>query len=213
MFDAGATPVRWVPPEVTGPVANARRRVDEADLDAIGRAAWEAGFAEGRMQGEAAAEREARARLAALDARIARFDLLVAAAARPLAELDADVERELAELACAIARQVVRRELRTDPGQVIAAIRDTVGLLPAAARDVRVALHPEDAAIVRERLGDAGAGRAWTLVEDPMVARGGCRVATDNSRVDARVETRVGAAIASVLGDERSRGGGEEPVA
>jgi flagellar assembly protein FliH len=190
---------------MTGPVVNRRRRIDEAELDAVGRAAWDAGFAEGRAQGLAAAEREGRVRIAALDERIARLDALLAATARPLAVLDADVERELAELACAIARQVVRRELRSDPGQVIAAIRDAVGLLPAAVRDVRVALHPDDAALVRERLGDSGAARAWVLVEDPMITRGGCRVAADNSRVDARVESRVGAVIANVLGDERTR--------
>jgi flagellar assembly protein FliH len=205
MFDPSATPVPWVPPEMTGPVVNRRRRIDEAELDAVGRAAWDAGFAEGRAQGLAAAEREGRVRIAALDERIARLDALLAATARPLAVLDADVERELAELACAIARQVVRRELRSDPGQVIAAIRDAVGLLPAAVRDVRVALHPDDAALVRERLGDSGAARAWVLVEDPMITRGGCRVAADNSRVDARVESRVGAVIANVLGDERTR--------
>ena len=56
------------------------------------------------------------------------------------------------QLAVTIARQLVRRELRIDPAQVIAIIRETVALLPAAARDVRVHLHPEDAAVVREKL-------------------------------------------------------------
>ena len=37
-----------------------------------------------------------------------------------------------------------------------------------------------------------------------MLPRGGCRVTSENSTIDAQVEQRIGAAIAAVLGDERS---------
>jgi len=131
--------------------------------------------------------------------------------ARPLAELDEIVLRQLATLAGAIARQLVRRELRTQPEQIIAVIRETVALLPAAARDVRIHLHPEDAALVRERLVEPAAERAWTLVEDPVITRGGCRISSENSSIDAQVETRLGAAIAAVLGDERNQPAGAAP--
>jgi flagellar assembly protein FliH len=209
MSEAGAGAVRWVPPEVSGPVANRRRELDVADLDALGRHAWQVGHDEGLAQGRAAAQQEQAARLRTLEQQVARLDAILVALARPLAELDEAVERELAELACAIARQVVRRELRTEPAHVIGAIREAVALLPSTAREVRVMLHPEDALLVRERLGDSGAGRAWTITEDPMMGRGGCRVVSESSIVDARLETRVGAVIAHVLGDERSAA--EEP--
>jgi len=211
MSDAGAGAVRWVPPEVSGPVANRRRELDAAELDAADRRAWQVGYDEGLAQGRAAADEEQAARLRALDQQVARLDAILVALVRPLAELDMSVERELAELACAIARQVVRRELRTEPAHVIGAIREAVALLPAAARDVRVLLHPEDAALVRERLVDSGAGRVWAITEDPMMGRGGCRVVAENSTIDARLETRVGAVIAHVLGDERAAGEPEEP--
>jgi len=211
MSDAGAGAVRWVPPEVSGPVANRRREFDAAELDAADRRAWQVGYDEGLAQGRAAADEEQAARLRALDQQVARLDAILVALVRPLAELDMSVERELAELACAIARQVVRRELRTEPAHVIGAIREAVALLPAAARDVRVLLHPEDAALVRERLVDSGAGRVWAITEDPMMGRGGCRVVAENSTIDARLETRVGAVIAHVLGDERAAGEPEEP--
>jgi len=192
-------------------VANRRRELDAAELDAADRRAWQVGYDEGLAQGRAAADEEQAARLRALDQQVARLDAILVALVRPLAELDMSVERELAELACAIARQVVRRELRTEPAHVIGAIREAVALLPAAARDVRVLLHPEDAALVRERLVDSGAGRVWAITEDPMMGRGGCRVVAENSTIDARLETRVGAVIAHVLGDERAAGEPEEP--
>jgi flagellar assembly protein FliH len=124
--------------------------------------------------------------------------------ARPFHELDVQVEQQLVHLALTVGRQLVRRELRIDPAQVIAIIRETVALLPAAARDVRVHLHPEDAAIVREKLATPAAERAWTIVEDPVTTRGGCRVTTDTTQIDARLETRMNTAISAILGDERA---------
>ncbi len=210
----------WELPAVVGPVLNRPR-----DAAGAGRSAWEdAIFKQGFAAGAAAAEAEDRARghaeglelgrvagrsefetaTAAVTASATRLEQVLNLLARPLAALDAEVERELIGLTLTVARQLVRRELRIDPAQVIAIIRETVALLPAAARDVRVHLHPEDAAVVRERLTTPAADRAWTLVEDPVLGRGGCRVTTDTARIDARLESRVAAIASAVLGDERS---------
>jgi flagellar assembly protein FliH len=67
-------------------------------------------------------------------------------------------------------------------------------------------LHPEDAAIVRERLSEPVSERAWTLVEDPTMSRGGCVIRTENSQIDARLESRISVVIANALGDERAEG-------
>jgi flagellar assembly protein FliH len=66
-------------------------------------------------------------------------------------------------------------------------------------------MHPEDAAVVREKLAVTGPDRAWSIVEDPVMTRGGCRVATDTAQIDARLETRIGAVLSSILGDDRAR--------
>jgi flagellar assembly protein FliH len=186
-----------------------QRRI--ADLNLLEREAWEQGFAAGRAAGCAQALTEQETLTQQLRTRVQRLEGMLDLQARPLAELDESVLRQLASLAGAIARQLVRRELRTQPEQIIAVIRETVALLPAAARDVRIHLHPEDAALVRERLVEPAAERAWTLVEDPVITRGGCRISSENSSIDAQVETRLGAAIAAVLGDERNQPAGAAP--
>jgi flagellar assembly protein FliH len=135
-----------------------------------------------------------------------RLDGILEALAEPLRGLEGDLHEELARLAVAVARQLVRRELRHQPDQIVAVIRETLSLLPGNARDARIHLHPEDAAIVRERLVEPNARRAWTLIEDPVISRGGCRVTSGNSSIDAQIESRIGAAIAAALGDERSSG-------
>lgn len=206
MSEQGAKILSWVPPEVNGPVVGSRRKLE--DLSAIEREAWERGFAIGREAGTAAVQQEQQRLLADMAQRVRRLDAILEYMGKPLHDLDAAVQEQLAGLAGTIARALIRRELRTQPGQIVAVIRDTVALLPASAREVRVHLHPEDAALVRESLAETTTDRAWTIAEDPVLSRGGCRVTSDNSTIDARVETRLGAAIAAALGDERQSGTG-----
>jgi flagellar assembly protein FliH len=164
-----------------------------ADLQAEAhKEAFEQGLAEGREAGRA----EVRAQVERLSGMF--YDL-----AKPFEELDTEVERELLTLAMALARQIVRRELKTDPTQIIGIIRDAIAALPVAAREVRVHLHPEDAAVVRAHLAPTENERAWTIIEDPVMARGGCQISSATSRIDARLETRLGGILSELMGNER----------
>jgi len=177
-----ATPAR--PPTVSG----------LADLQAEAyREAYDQGLREGREAGRAEVKAQVE-RLAGMF-----YDL-----GKPFEALDAQVEQELVMLAVALARQLVRRELKSDPTQIIGIIREAIAALPVAAREVRVHLHPEDAAVVREHLAPTESERAWAIVEDPVMARGGCQVTSQTSRVDMRLETRLGAILSELLGDERA---------
>ena len=159
--------------------------------------AFQQGLEEGRLAGRA----EVRAQVERLSGMF--YDL-----AKPFEVLDAEVERELLTLAMALARQIVRRELKTDPTQIIGIIREAIAALPVAARDVRVHLHPEDATVVRENLAPTESERAWTMIEDPVMARGGCQITTATSRIDARLETRLGTILSELLGTERQADSG-----
>ena len=154
--------------------------------------AFQQGLEEGRQAGRA----EVRAQVERLAGMF--HDL-----AKPFEVLDEEVERELLTLSMALARQIVRRELKTDPTQIIGIIREAIAALPVAARDVRVHLHPEDAAVVRDNLAPTESERAWSMVEDPVMARGGCQITTSNSRIDARLETRLTSILSELLGTER----------
>lgn len=200
----GVKPAPWVLPAVKGPlVAQHGGSSSAAAVEAEQRQAWTAGFDQGRREGLAAGAAQLEARQHELDAAIAQVADLLASMSRPLDRLDEVAAAELARLALATGAQLARRELRQDPAQVIAIIRECVNVLPASARHVRVHLHPADASIVREKLAQPAADRAWSIVEDPVLARGGCRVITDVSQVDGRFDSRVAAVMASILGDER----------
>ena len=198
---------RWDLPAVSGRSIQARRPGKTvSEIEDVERRAYEEAFAKGREAGLAAAKVESDKQLKTLKTQVERMEAAIGQLAQPLAQVDAEVEQQLLTLALTIARQLVRRELKADPAQVIAIVRETVALLPAAARDVRVYLHPEDAAVVRERLAAPTADRAWTMVEDPVMTRGGCKVTTDTAVIDARVETRLNEVIAAMLGEERAGG-------
>ncbi|MFX8289548.1 FliH/SctL family protein, partial [Acinetobacter baumannii] len=87
-------------------------------------------------------------------AKVRQLESILQLLARPLASLDEEVEKELLQLALTVGKQLARRELRIDPAQVIGIIRESLSQLPASARDIRIHLHPDDAATVRERLAE-----------------------------------------------------------
>jgi flagellar assembly protein FliH len=195
---------RWAMPSVDGPIVG--KKLTEAEMRATERANHVRGYQEGLAAGQA----EIQKRTGELNARIARLDSILRLLSRPLEDLDKEIEQQLTLLALTVGKQMVRRELRTDPAQVIAVIRESVGRLPAAARDVRVHLHPEDAAVVREHLSSPSADRAWNIVEDPAMSRGGCVVRTDTSQIDARLDSRLNAVVSAAFGDERTPTRGTE---
>ena len=191
----GATVALWTVPDMESPASQQKMATvgGLADLQAEAhKEAFEQGLEEGRSAGRA----EVKAQVDRLAGMF--YDL-----AKPFDALDAEVERELLTLAMALARQIVRRELKTDPTQIIGIIREAIAALPVATRDVRVHLHPEDAAVVKQHLAPTENERAWTIVEDPVMARGGCQVTTNTSRIDARLETRLGSILSELLGTER----------
>lgn len=192
---------RWSLPPVEGPLASSMReeRVRAAGDQRAGQDA-----ARGYEAGLARAQAEMAPRLEELAARVRRLDGVLQLLAQPLKALDDQMEQQLLELAFAVGKQLARRELSAAPAQIVAILRECLEQLPLAAREVRVHLHPEDAAIVRERLAAPAEGRAWTLVEDPTLARGGCLVRSDSSQIDARFESRVNAVLASALGEQRT---------
>jgi flagellar assembly protein FliH len=123
----------------------------------------------------------------------------------PLQALNDEVEQQLNLLAVTMAQQLVRRELKAEPGEIIGLIRECVQLLPASSRQIRIFLNPEDAVLIRRtlQLDSNEDEQSWKLVEDPMITRGGCEIKSDKSVINATLEKRLQALAATVLGGER----------
>ena len=156
----------------------------------------EKGYAEGLQGGQTEVAEKAR-----------YFAGLIASLDEPFKQLDERVEQELRHLIVALAQQLVRREIRIEPGEVIGVIRESMALLPANKRRVSINLHPEDAALLRDTLAASDSDNNWTLVEDPLITRGGCRISTEVSNLDVTLESRLASLAATMLGGVRESDG------
>ena len=185
---------RWQVPNIDG--SDGKSYMTAGRLEALQREAWDEAFQKGYAEGVESGREE-------VVRRTERLDVLLNALARPFDELDDAVEKQLVELSMTVVRQLFRREIRLDPTHVIGVVRQAIRCLPMASRNVQLHLHPEDATLIRETLTPAEGEPAWSVVEDPLMARGGCRVSTENSNIDASTETRLNELINSIAGDER----------
>lgn len=186
----------WHVPDMRSGNKAANRPVTARQLEEIQNLARREGFAQGQKEGREAGLKEFSDKAHSLQQLIHTLTV-------PFDQLDEEIEQQLAELAMVVARQLIRRELQTDPEQVIGVVREALGVLPLAAREVRLVLNPEDAVIVREALV-LQEGNSIKIIEDPVQGRGGCRVLSEASQIDATVESRLNAVIAHVLGGQRS---------
>lgn len=187
-------PVESGPGAASSPSAASLMTAEQ--LEEIQRQAHDEGFSRGREEGRTEGLREMREKAQTLTE-------LISALSEPFADLDHEVEEQLIALTTALTRQLVRREVKTDPRYILAAVRQAMSVLPAASREARVHLHPEDANLLRETLSLAEQERSWEIAEDPALSRGDCRVSSDTSQIDARLDSRLNTLISGVFGDER----------
>ena len=108
---------------------------------------------------------------------------------------------DVLKLALTVAQQVMRQALAVHPELIVPVVQDALSrLIPANAQPV-LTLHPDDAALVREYLGEQLAADSCRVAEDSTVRRGGCTLHTPASQIDASVESRW-QRVTAALGQE-----------
>ncbi len=184
------------------------------EIEAMQSQAYDEAFAQGKADGfqqgydqgyEEGSKKGYEENVESLNIKAAEFMRLMEALNEPFKNLDEEVENELVKLSTVLVAQIIRREIKMDTGQVIAAVREAIKVLPLSSQKISLFLHPEDAELVRSVLALDEASSTWTIVEDPLITRGGCKIDTEVSHVDATIENRLAAAIANVFGGERNR--------
>lgn len=200
---------QWRPPDVEAPGgASAEEHsgslLTADQLEQLQKQAYEEGYEQGKREGFEYGHKEALTQgREEVKRKIGQFESLMSTLNEPLKQLDNQVEQELIELVIAMVRQLVRREIKADPGYIIGVVREALAILPVSSRNIHLMLHPEDARLVREIYTLSENKPGWKIVEDPVLARGGCRVITDSSQVDATLESRLTTLIAPLLAGER----------
>ena len=165
----------------------------QAHLAALEREAFTKGYAQGERAGLEAGGKRAEAMLRRL--------------AQTLEELSGlrdnmvqQTERELVQLAVAIARRILQREVSVDP-ELTAALAHIALERIGSATPATVRLHPDDFAVVAGGQPGAWLGRQVEVRPDPSVARGGCLVESEFGSIDASMEAQVDEIARAVLGE------------
>ncbi len=143
--------------------------------------AYQEGFEKGLQEGRAKGQQE-------ISANAQKLAQIAQAMAAPYAEIDEAAEAEFINLALALAKQVIRKELETQPEAIASIVHQALASLANVTSDVIVTVNPEDAEILKQEDQNFGELGKVTFKEDASIARGGCRVQSSASRVDATIE-------------------------
>ncbi len=155
--------------------------------------AYQAGLEAGRREAQAIAAQQ-RAEVQAL---IVGINELMEGFEQRLASEVLSISVELAKL-------IVRAGVRVKPSVVLPVLRDAMASLPGMPEQATLLLNPADAQLVREFVESdpAAATLPWNIVEDPHIERGGCKLETASTEVDATLETRWRRVIAALGRDD-----------
>jgi len=123
-------------------------------------------------------------------------------------EVMQDFEQSLANdvlsMSLELAKLMVRQSLRVKPEAVVAVVKEAVESLPGVSDQTVLSVHPADAVLIR-RAAEDDRGLAevpWKIVEDEHMERGGCRLETPTTEVDATLETRWRRVLAALGRDD-----------
>lgn len=118
-------------------------------------------------------------------------------------DLDTRLSDEVLAMSLELTKLIVRQAVRVNPELILPVLREAISSLPGVGADTVLFLHPEDAALLRNaQTPDSGSLAQWKIVEDAQLERGGCRIETATTEVDATVETRWRRVLAALGRDD-----------
>lgn len=156
-------------------------------IERIHQQAREEGHAAGYLEGKHQVETEAQ-----------RLQMLLTNLDQELQNFDQRLAQDLLALSLDVAKQMLCQALRVRPELVLTVVQDAIARLPHFNQHAYLVLHPEDAALVRSRLGEQLSHSGWKILEDAQMVRGGCRVETANSQIDATLPNRWQRVLAAI---------------
>jgi flagellar assembly protein FliH len=198
---AAVVPFPWGVPQAVGvvPTVSVPAVVEpdpaerQASLAAIERDAFMKGFAQGERAGaEASAQRG--------EAMLRRLAETLDELASLRGQMIRQTERQMVQITLAVARRVIFREVSIEPDLLIALARVALERLGESAA-VTVRLHPEEFEATGAARTAQLTGASVTVVADPRISRGGCRVESDLGTMDAGIDAQIQEITRALLGE------------
>ena len=100
------------------------------------------------------------------------------------------VAQDLLDLSLDLAKAMLKTTLEIQPERVLPIVNDAIAYLPTLQQPALLFLHPDDALLVRERMGAELASAGWRVLDEASMERGGCRIETASNQIDAATSSR-----------------------
>jgi len=170
-----------------------------AQLEAARQEAYAQGWAQGHLVGgqevQVALQQQLEAKTRELGSQLTQ---LMQQAEAHFEQLQQVLASQLLELACDLARQVVRRELSLPKEALEPVLREALALAIDDGRPAVLRVHPDDAAWLAAAWAETPPPTPVRLEADAGVAPGGCVLQSSQGEVDGRVEKRWARAVANL---------------
>lgn len=165
--------------------------------------AREQAYAEGFAHGHDAGSQEVRDALEASVRKTAeetavRMAQLLHNTKEHLQRSEEQISRHILELACDLARQVVRQELRSNTQHLRPVIAEALSQLVDDGLPATVRMHPGDLALMKGALQETLASPTPDFVADTSISAGGCLIESASMAVDATIEKRWQRAVGNL---------------
>ncbi len=122
----------------------------------------------------------------------------------PLAAIDKQIQVKTADMAIAIAKQIIRRELTLDSGQVVSAVKQAISLIPGDNEMLSIHVNPSDFLMIKEIFSQDTESSRINIIQDPTIDRGGCKATTQYSLADLTIDKQIANIASQVFGDQRN---------
>lgn len=154
-------------------------------------------FKQGYQEGVEKAQQEWNQRLALLDNICEEVN-------KPLKAIDKQIQDKSVEIAIAVAKQIIRRELSFDSGQIVSAVKQAIELIPKDGEKINLHINPVDLQNVNEIFTDEDSSNRYNIIQDPTIEAGGCLALTNYSLVDLTINKQIASISAQIFGDQRN---------
>jgi flagellar assembly protein FliH len=154
-----------------------------AELERIRQQAYDEGKEQGREAGYAAGVQQVRSETA-------QIHTLMQDLHNAINRVDEQLAQSLLDLSMEIAQKMIGEKLQVNPEIILKIVGDAIGSLPHFNQNAHLILHHDDAELVRKHMGEQLVHGGWKIFADTKIKRGGCRVETSHSQVDATMEAR-----------------------
>ncbi|CAN5795165.1 flagellar assembly protein FliH [soil metagenome] len=107
-----------------------------------------------------------------------------------MANASENMGQDLLSLAIDLAQAMTKHKLDIDPEIILPIVREAIEKLPSMQQSAQLILHPDDAIIVKDQMGNELEKNGWRIMTDSHIERGGCKLESSQNLLDATVATR-----------------------